>query len=372
MIAGTTEPTNDSTIQKWCYNNSAASCNTYGALYNWDEAMGYTTTPGTQGICAPGWHIPTDAEQHTLDNYLATSNCDGNRSGWGCTPAGTALKSGGSSNFNELLSGYRVTNGLFYNQGLATFLWSSNYSGTSAWYRWLQSTETGVSRNLFPKTFGHSVRCVQTPDTTPPSVPTPTDTGDYSTSTSLTFYGTPSDSGSGLSDCYGQILDNTSSTYVINGASVGTDGDYTITGTNGHNYTYRYYCRDTAGNQSSYSPWTDGIIVDTTAPTVPDPTDQGTYSSMVSINFYGTPSDDESGLSQCYGRIYDDTAGSYYMNETAVGVDGDYNFNGTDGHTYRYQYSCTNNAGLSSAYTAWTDGITVDTAAPTVTTPTDE
>jgi len=37
---------------------------------NRDEAMQYSTTAGAQGICSTGWHIPTDAEQNTLDQYL--------------------------------------------------------------------------------------------------------------------------------------------------------------------------------------------------------------------------------------------------------------------------------------------------------------
>ncbi|MDK2899323.1 MAG: hypothetical protein PWQ10_510, partial [Patescibacteria group bacterium] len=45
-IAGTTEQTNNSTIEKYCYNNDEANCTTYGALYQWDEAMQYTNTEG--------------------------------------------------------------------------------------------------------------------------------------------------------------------------------------------------------------------------------------------------------------------------------------------------------------------------------------
>jgi len=40
--------------------------NTYGALYNW-----YTVKTGN--ICPTGWHVPTDAEWHTLVLYLDPS-----------------------------------------------------------------------------------------------------------------------------------------------------------------------------------------------------------------------------------------------------------------------------------------------------------
>ncbi len=45
-------------IEKWCYDNLPANCETYGGLYQWDEMMQYTTTEGAQGICPEGWHIP--------------------------------------------------------------------------------------------------------------------------------------------------------------------------------------------------------------------------------------------------------------------------------------------------------------------------
>ncbi|MCX7955349.1 MAG: fibronectin type III domain-containing protein, partial [Bacteroidales bacterium] len=66
--------TNDSQIEKYCYNNNSASCATYGGLYEWAEAMqipntynwndyptDYTCDPcgssGRQGICPSGYHI---------------------------------------------------------------------------------------------------------------------------------------------------------------------------------------------------------------------------------------------------------------------------------------------------------------------------
>ena len=107
LASATTEPADNATIEKWCYNNSTADCDTYGGLYAWDEMMGYTTQ-GTQGICPTGWHIPTDAEYKTLVEGQATPGCEG--TGWRCNPAGIALKSGGSSGFAVLLAGYRQGN----------------------------------------------------------------------------------------------------------------------------------------------------------------------------------------------------------------------------------------------------------------------
>jgi hypothetical protein len=42
MIPGTREMSNNSVIEKYCYNNEQDSCTKYGGLYQWDEMMQYT------------------------------------------------------------------------------------------------------------------------------------------------------------------------------------------------------------------------------------------------------------------------------------------------------------------------------------------
>ena len=61
MVPGTVNHTNNGLLEKYCYGNHPDDCNIYGGLYQWNEMMGYTTTPGIQGICPAGWHLPTDA-----------------------------------------------------------------------------------------------------------------------------------------------------------------------------------------------------------------------------------------------------------------------------------------------------------------------
>ncbi len=70
MVAGISEQTNDSILEKYCYNDDTANCAIYGGLYQWAEMMQYTTTPGAQGICPAGWHIPISAEWDTLVSFL--------------------------------------------------------------------------------------------------------------------------------------------------------------------------------------------------------------------------------------------------------------------------------------------------------------
>jgi len=129
---------------------------TYGVLYNWEAA---------KASCPKGWHLPTDGEQHILDNYLTTAggSCDANRNGvWDCDPAGTLLKSGGSSGFNALMSGYRTANGSFYGLGSYTHFWSSSASSSSlAWRRDLSTSGSTVGRNYYNKAYGFSVRCLR-------------------------------------------------------------------------------------------------------------------------------------------------------------------------------------------------------------------
>jgi len=102
-------------------------------------------------------------EQYTLENYLATGACDAARSGaWDCDPAGTALKTGGSSGFEGLLAGYRDSSGSFYNLSSGTYFWSSLESSVSyAWFRYFFSSYSTVNRYAYYKNYGFSARCIK-------------------------------------------------------------------------------------------------------------------------------------------------------------------------------------------------------------------
>jgi len=149
MITSDKKQTNNSVLEKWCYDDNESNCTTYGALYQWDEAMQYVTTKGAQGICPAGSHIPTDAEWTTLTTYL------------GSATAGTQLKPGGTSGLNIPLAGYRRTDG-FVNLSYDATLWSSSESGGGARYRFLNKGNAPVVQSgTNVKSNGFSVRCLE-------------------------------------------------------------------------------------------------------------------------------------------------------------------------------------------------------------------
>ncbi len=180
MINGSSNQTDNGTIEKYCYNNSTSNCDTYGGLYQWDEMMQYTTTAGTKGICPDGWHIPTDAEWMTMEEYLGMCSgtapgCSGATGARG-TDEGSKMAGNeplwyngnldqnanfGTSGFDVLPGGYRYTNGSFYNLTNDAYLRSSSESGTNAWYRGLNYNIARVYRNNYNKFYGFSVRCVR-------------------------------------------------------------------------------------------------------------------------------------------------------------------------------------------------------------------
>ena len=169
-IAGSSNQTNNSIIEKFCYNNDDNNCNTYGGLYQWDEAMQYSTTPGVQGICPTAWHLPTDAEWTTLTTFLGGESIAGGKmKSTGTTQTGTGLwiapntGATNSSSFTALPGGGRYGNGSFWTlAGSAVFWSSSQYDAATAWYRYLSYSYEGVDRyHGYNKTYGFSIRCLK-------------------------------------------------------------------------------------------------------------------------------------------------------------------------------------------------------------------
>jgi uncharacterized protein (TIGR02145 family) len=177
MIDGTMEQNDNGTIEKYCYNNETDSCTKYGGLYQWDEMMQYTTQEGVQGICPPGWHLPSDEEWKVLEGAVDSQFGIGDpvwEEWWSYRgyDAGMNMKSttgwweGASGSdpfgFSALPAGYREIDGTFQWASEWTGWWSTWIAGdTGAWGRFLYAYFTTICRSDYIQDAGFSVRCLK-------------------------------------------------------------------------------------------------------------------------------------------------------------------------------------------------------------------
>ena len=176
MISGNQNQQNNGTIEKYCYENNPANCDTYGGLYLWGEMMQYTTTQGVQGICPPCWHIPTDEElkilEGTVDSQYGVGNTIWDQLNWRGFDAGINLKStngwfsGGNGTdlygFSALPAGGRIGSGDFNGLSTYTAFWSSTGDGSMyGWGRLLRNDREDAFRYDYDLVYGFSVRCVR-------------------------------------------------------------------------------------------------------------------------------------------------------------------------------------------------------------------
>ena len=156
--AGGFQQTNSYIIEKYCYDNNPANCDTFGGLYEWPEAMQYVTTPGTQGICPTGWHIPTRAEFEALKAAVNNDSKSLKSIGQG-TGSGVGTNTSG---FSALLSGYRDTGSSLSGLGYATHFWSSSeFSSNDAVSLGLSYDDSLIGLPNYLKEYGNSIRCVK-------------------------------------------------------------------------------------------------------------------------------------------------------------------------------------------------------------------
>lgn len=163
MINGSQNQTNNSIIEKYCYNNDPAKCAIYGGLYQWDEMMNYTTGSNIQGICPSNWHIPNGGDFSTLFTFLGGANVAGGKmketgtSHWNTPNTGATNSSG----FTGLPTGQ--SSGAYYvNIGVNTLIWY-NYEVVynSAGGVILRYDYADALFSTFSKTNGQAVRCIK-------------------------------------------------------------------------------------------------------------------------------------------------------------------------------------------------------------------
>ncbi|MEI7491199.1 MAG: FISUMP domain-containing protein [Bacteroidota bacterium] len=155
--------TNNCRVEKYCLPTDA-SCTSYGGLYQWDELIQYgmTTGPDYQGVCPPGWHIPSQQDwQDLIDAVAAISPGDG--------LAGSYLKDQIQLNgFHALLNGiyYLNTSPPSFSTGslTATMFWTSTSSladPARSMARGLNSYNYSVSFYPSSRANAFPVRCVK-------------------------------------------------------------------------------------------------------------------------------------------------------------------------------------------------------------------
>ncbi|HTA84193.1 MAG TPA: fibrobacter succinogenes major paralogous domain-containing protein [Bacteroidia bacterium] len=135
----------------WCYyNGDASNEKKYGKLYNWYAAH------DSRGIAPQGWHVPTDKEWSTLNNYLG-----GNAVAAKKVKTAIGWNGDNSSGFNALPAGY-TGNGIFDGLGSYTCFWSV----TNKLPTYVYTYSLGTNKAEFLQSYnnvarGFSIRCLK-------------------------------------------------------------------------------------------------------------------------------------------------------------------------------------------------------------------
>ncbi len=122
-------------------------------LYQWDELMSYQTTEGSQGLCPPGWHVPTESDWNILFNFYQ-----------GASRAGWPLQDTVINGFKALMCGVFYSQTFLSYGDFATILWSSTPSGSDRALAHGMNT-WNFSVSLYPalRLNGFGVRCFKYP-----------------------------------------------------------------------------------------------------------------------------------------------------------------------------------------------------------------
>ncbi len=123
-LKGGKNMTDDTKIERYCYNDDTTKCDRYGGLYQWAEMMGFNDScntkscadliqPNHQGICPKGWRI-----MNVNDFQIALTSTDdhanGLRSGYiftGSNKSGLSLTGSGRYFYQE---GYEYIDEAFF------------------------------------------------------------------------------------------------------------------------------------------------------------------------------------------------------------------------------------------------------------------
>lgn len=179
-INGDQNQSNNSIIEKYCFDDLDSNCSKFGGLYQWNEMMGYiglgSTNPSNiQGICPDGWHIASDSEWCELLSFVdPTFTCS--TIGHYVTNTGGMLKQAGtifwatpntgannSTGFSARAGGYlRPWERDFLHIMWDCYFWSSTeHDAESAKDIGLYHENTNFFHGFYLKNGGLSVRCIK-------------------------------------------------------------------------------------------------------------------------------------------------------------------------------------------------------------------
>lgn len=133
FIQSTNNSTDNSTIEKYLLNDDPDYTGE-GVYYKWDEAMNYSSSEAEQGICPPGWHIPTEEEWLQLRQNLGGVYCE----------IGPQLQFTGTSGFEMEPTGsiYQLHDNPWFRTGNYAF--------------WLSSTDQNAENTPFSVGWGEN------------------------------------------------------------------------------------------------------------------------------------------------------------------------------------------------------------------------
>ncbi|MBP6976765.1 MAG: hypothetical protein KBB71_00435 [Lentimicrobiaceae bacterium] len=176
MVLSNLDMTDNGYVERYCYGNVPANCDTYGGLYQWDEAMQYILQEGARGICPNNWHIPTHSDWMILsgatDSQYGIGEMIWEISGPNGFDAGLNLKAtsgwNGEGNGLDLYGFSGLAGGAFYGYPGFHFIneygtwWSSQPS--SYYYtncRELHYDDPLITKTIYEIDRGISVRCIR-------------------------------------------------------------------------------------------------------------------------------------------------------------------------------------------------------------------
>ena len=166
MIDGSENQSDNSKVERYCYDNDTTKCLKYGGLYQWAEMMGFNDSCNTkscahliqenhQGICPDGWRLLT------YNDFYIVVHADGNDAG---------VKGVRSTGFGGLnYTGYSLIGAGYFYKGIFNDLGETAYwfypeeiSATDGFTNWSSKITASLNSTYHtPKSAGESVRCVK-------------------------------------------------------------------------------------------------------------------------------------------------------------------------------------------------------------------